>query len=113
MQITEGTHIDILANEQMNGNKKQWAIGPLNPVTIYRHRNSNSPDKCLEWLDKQYPQYVVYISFGTFVSFSDDQIKGLAIGLEQSAQKFIWVLREAYRGDILTGEVRRAELPQG
>ncbi|KAJ9695887.1 hypothetical protein PVL29_011053 [Vitis rotundifolia] len=52
-RLTEGTHIDILANEQMNGNKKQWAIGPLNPVTIYRHRNSNNP------------QSVVYISFGT------------------------------------------------
>ncbi|KAA8517140.1 hypothetical protein F0562_017433 [Nyssa sinensis] len=41
------------------------------------------------------------------------KIKELAIGLEISEQKFIWVLRDADKGDVFEGEVRRAELPEG
>ena len=42
------------------------------------------------------------------------QIKQIAIGLEQSKRKFIWVLRDADKGDIFDGgEVRRQILPEG
>lgn len=34
-------------------------------------------------------------------------------GLERSEQKFIWVLRDADKGDIFNGEVRKCELPDG
>ncbi|PHT50844.1 hypothetical protein CQW23_10591 [Capsicum baccatum] len=37
----------------------------------------------------------------------------LPMGLEESKQKFIWVLRDADREDISTGEARRVELPDG
>ncbi|KAL0337945.1 UNVERIFIED_CONTAM: Zeatin O-xylosyltransferase [Sesamum calycinum] len=47
------------------------------------------------------------------VSLSDEQIKELALGLEQSKVKFLWVLRDADKGDIFDGQVRRAELPEG
>ncbi|KAL7169078.1 hypothetical protein ACSBR2_034163 [Camellia fascicularis] len=44
---------------------------------------------------------------------TDAQIKELAMGLEQSRQKFIWVLRDADKGDIFAGDVKRAEaLPE-
>ncbi|PHT54521.1 Isoflavone 7-O-glucosyltransferase 1 [Capsicum baccatum] len=35
------------------------------------------------------------------------------MGLEQSKQKFLWVLGEADRGDTFTGEARRFVLPEG
>jgi len=35
------------------------------------------------------------------------------MGLEQSKQRFIWVLRDADRGDIFTEEARKVELPEG
>ncbi|XP_047261394.1 zeatin O-glucosyltransferase-like [Capsicum annuum] len=37
----------------------------------------------------------------------------LAIGLEKSLQKFIWVLRDADRGDVFTSEGRKVQLPEG
>ncbi|XWS43114.1 hypothetical protein CRYUN_Cryun16bG0074300 [Craigia yunnanensis] len=43
----------------------------------------------------------------------DEQIKELAIGLRRSNQKFIWVLRDADKGDVFDGEVRTLELPKG
>ncbi|KAK2992840.1 hypothetical protein RJ640_019322 [Escallonia rubra] len=62
---------------------------------------------------RQDPSSVIFVSFGTTTSLADEQIKELAFGLEKSEQKFIWVLRDADKGDVFQEEVRRAELPQG
>lgn len=40
-------------------------------------------------------------------------IQVIAEGLEQSGQKFIWVLREADTANLFEGEARRVELPAG
>ncbi|CAK9139913.1 unnamed protein product [Ilex paraguariensis] len=108
----EGTYVDLLEKEEISGNKKVWAIGPIIPSTIRQGRNSASRCKCLEWLDNQSPKSVIYISFGTTTSMADEQIKELAIGLQKSKQKFIWVLRNADKGDIFAGEVMRRKLPE-
>ncbi|CAA3013115.1 zeatin O-glucosyltransferase-like [Olea europaea subsp. europaea] len=108
-RIIEGTYVDLLAREEIVGSRKAWAVGPILPLKLY----SNSQHKCLEWLDKKDPKSVIYISFGTTVSMSDEEINELALGLEQSKQNFLWVLRDADKGDVLEGEVRRAELPDG
>ncbi|XP_006355035.1 zeatin O-xylosyltransferase-like [Solanum tuberosum] len=110
-RVIEGKYLDLLEQAELNLNKKQWAIGPILP-TKFDHI-SNRENICLDWLNKQPPRSVLYISFGTTTSFSDREIKELAMGLEQSKQKFIWVLRDADRGDIFKGEDRRVELPEG
>ncbi|KAJ8562684.1 hypothetical protein K7X08_031136 [Anisodus acutangulus] len=107
-KVIEGEFLDLLAQVE---NKKQWAIGPILPTKLDCASNRN--DICLEWLNKQPPRSVLYVSFGTTTSFSDREIKELAMGLEQSKQKFIWVLRDADRGDIFIGEARKVELPDG
>ncbi|KAH7843412.1 hypothetical protein Vadar_016321 [Vaccinium darrowii] len=109
----EGTYIDLLVEKMNNRNKQVWAVGPLNLGTKSDKTESNSRHKCLEWLDKQVPKSVLYISFGTVTSMADEQIKELAIGLELSQQRFIWVLRDADKGDIFAEDVRRAHLPEG
>ncbi|OVA18490.1 UDP-glucuronosyl/UDP-glucosyltransferase [Macleaya cordata] len=89
--------------------RKPAAMGccPLNPIVF----DSDSIEsrtlkslltchKCLEWLDRQPLNSVLYVSFGTTTTLSDEEINELAIGLEYSEQKFIWVLREADRGHI-------------
>ncbi|KAM3339609.1 hypothetical protein P3S68_029478 [Capsicum galapagoense] len=108
----EGLYLDLLAKEKSAGNK-QWAIGPLNPVKLFDRRDQIKPHECIEWLDDQEPNSVIFVSFGTTTSLSDEEIQELAMGLERSEQKFIWVLREADKGDIFTGESRKVELPDG
>ncbi|XAR64928.1 Trans-zeatin O-beta-D-glucosyltransferase [Bertholletia excelsa] len=103
----EGAYIDLLGKDQNGGEKKVWAVGPLSP------KQWNGRHKCLEWLDKQAPRSVLYVSFGTTTSLKDEQIKELAMGLEESKQQFIWVLRDSDKGDICEGEDKRAELPAG
>ncbi|XP_058212226.1 zeatin O-glucosyltransferase-like [Rhododendron vialii] len=110
----EGTYLDLLEKEMNSINKKVWTIGPLNSDTKGDKRKSNSRQhRCLEWLEKQAPKSVLYVSFGTTTTMADEQIKELALGLEQSKQKFLWILRDADKGDIFTEEVKRAPLPEG
>lgn len=110
-KLIEAPFVDLLATEMFAARKKQWAIGPFNPVAI--NKDSKRRHKCLDWLDKQAPNSVIYVSFGTTTALSDEQIKELAIGLERSEQNFIWVLRDADKGDVFGGEDRRSELPKG
>ncbi|KAJ0967179.1 hypothetical protein J5N97_024096 [Dioscorea zingiberensis] len=101
----EGPFIDLLGKEDDFISKKMFAVGPISPVIV------QSPQRhaCLEWLDKQPPESVVYVAFGSTTTLSDEQVKEIAVGLERSTQRFIWVLRDADRGDVssVEGEVNR------
>ncbi|KAL8459931.1 hypothetical protein ACS0TY_031729 [Phlomoides rotata] len=106
----EGVYLDLLETEKKSGAEKTWALGPFNPFVF---QAKNERHKCLEWLDKQEVNSVIFVSFGTTSSLSDEQVQEMAFGLERSGHKFIWVVRDADKGDIFTGEVRRGELPEG
>nr|KYP72061.1 Hydroquinone glucosyltransferase [Cajanus cajan] len=47
--------------------------------------------ECLLWLDKQPRNSVLYVSFGSGGTLSQEQINELALGLELSKHKFLWV----------------------
>lgn len=121
----EAEFIDFLTKKPFLG-QNIWTIGPLNPITAVNDSNTTSRRRhqCLEWLDRQPPKSVIYISFGTMTSISNEQIFELAVGLERSGIRFCWVLREADRGDIFVNKEekeeeeekqsrRREQLPEG
>ncbi|XP_014511406.1 zeatin O-glucosyltransferase-like [Vigna radiata var. radiata] len=108
----EGPYIDFL--ERLGGGKKVWALGPLNLLAIEKKDSTGLRHPCMEWLDKQEPNSVIYVSFGTTTTLTEEQIKQIATGLEQSKQKFIWVLRDADKGNIFDeNEEKRHYLPNG
>ncbi|KAL3534387.1 hypothetical protein ACH5RR_002848 [Cinchona calisaya] len=110
-RVIEGPFLDLLAKAKHAFSDKQWVIGPFNPVVI-----SNEQKKrhyCLDWLDKQASNSVLFVSFGSSTTISDAAAMEIAIGLEKSEQKFIWVFRDADAGDVFEAEVRRAKLPEG
>lgn len=81
-------------------------IGPLLPhayftdETIFTSGTSLWPEEidCKEWLDKQKPGSVLYISFGSIVKMSFKQVEELEEGLEACGQPYLWVLRSDYIG---------------
>ncbi|KAI9120366.1 hypothetical protein K1719_007399 [Acacia pycnantha] len=102
----EGPYMKFI--ERIHCTKKHWALGPFNPVVIER----KSPQRrhfSLEWLDKQEQNSVIYVSFGTTITFTEEHIKQLAIGLEESDVKFIWVLRDADKGNKFDVQITRDE----
>ncbi|KAM7500145.1 hypothetical protein LguiA_024559 [Lonicera macranthoides] len=110
----EGKYVDLLMKEEVSGKTKHWAIGPLNPVLVDQNQNQNKKrHTCLNWLDKQTANSVIFVSFGTSTTFTNEQIDEIAIGLERSGQKFIWVLRDADKGDLFDENVRKFNLPKG
>ncbi|CAJ1831210.1 unnamed protein product [Sphenostylis stenocarpa] len=48
---------------------------------------------CLEWLDQQLPQSVVYVSFGSMAVIGPNQFKELALGIDLLDKPFLWVVR--------------------
>lgn len=89
---------------------KNWALGPLNPMVINEETSSSMQHKCLDWVDDN---SVIFMTFGTTTMLSDEVINEIAVGLEKSGQKFIWVLRDADKGHTFTDqEVRRSRLPE-
>ncbi|XP_071688088.1 zeatin O-xylosyltransferase-like [Rutidosis leptorrhynchoides] len=115
-KVFEEKYLELLKNEEVSsGASQNWAIGPFNPVSVTDRKNASTESiKLLNWLDEQEPNSVIYVSFGTKVSLADEEANEIAIGLEESGVKFIWVVREADKGDIFDGESnRKVELPEG
>lgn len=74
-----------------------FPLGPLLPSCFQNPNNSklsegHDADECIKWLTTQEENSVVYVSFGSFVSLSKEEIKELALGLEDSKRSFLWVI---------------------
>lgn len=67
-----------------------YCIGPL---ITGGEKKENERHESLLWLDMQPKNSVVFLSFGSMGSFSEQQLKEIAIGLEKSNQRFLWVVR--------------------
>ncbi|CAA0812773.1 UDP-glycosyltransferase 73B4 [Striga hermonthica] len=113
----EGPFMELIERAEISGGKKQWALGPFNPIDNPGRTGlipSGPRHGCLKWLDGLEPGSVVLVSFGTTTTFPRKQIHELAIGLENSGQKFVWVLRDADVGDgVMTKNDDIIALPEG
>ncbi|CAN6249687.1 unnamed protein product [Urochloa humidicola] len=109
----EGEFIDFIAGQLAAGGKKVFSIGPVNPMLDVRKlKQGTARHECLDWLDKQPAASVLYVSFGSTSSLRGEQIEELAMALHGSKQRFIWVLRDADRGNVFvddSGESRHAK----
>nr|AXL95244.1 UDP-glycosyltransferase [Andrographis paniculata] len=54
---------------------------------------SGGGDECLRWLDSQPTKSVVFLCFGRRGVISAEQLKLMAIGLENSGHRFLWTVR--------------------
>ncbi|KAG7024681.1 UDP-glycosyltransferase 82A1, partial [Cucurbita argyrosperma subsp. argyrosperma] len=90
-----------------------FLVGPLS-----RHSNpAKTPtfweedDGCLQWLEKQSPNSVVYISFGSWVSpINESKVRSLAVALLGLRKPFIWVLKSNWRDGLPIGFTQKMEI---
>ncbi|XP_042507803.1 UDP-glycosyltransferase 88F4-like [Macadamia integrifolia] len=76
-----------------------YCIGPLIDSPDTHSLEGESINQCLSWLDAQPSQRVVFLCFGSRGVFSKTQVKEIAVGLEKSGQRFLWVLRKPLSED--------------
>ncbi|KAK8549418.1 hypothetical protein V6N13_027172 [Hibiscus sabdariffa] len=91
---------------------------PLFPIGPFHKRfaATSSPsgplthdETCIPWLDKQVPQSVVYVGFGSLATISETQFLEIAWGLANSDQPFLWVVRPG----LIHGSTWLEPLPNG
>ncbi|KAK4270071.1 hypothetical protein QN277_023155 [Acacia crassicarpa] len=93
--------------------RKIWpnlrTVGPTIPYKLLNNNNSNNTfegeedygfsifkgEECTKWLDNQPKQSVAFVSLGSMVSSSKEQMKELAMGLTDSGISFLWVVRDS------------------
>lgn len=112
-------HLESFGAGVRGGNGKPfWAVGPVIDLSQKGKTRRPRDAEIVEWLDRQTPGSVVYVSFGSESYISRAQVIELALGLEASGQPFLWVLRppeSKFAEDTTsTAEEWRAEvLPDG
>nr|CAK26792.1 putative glucosyl transferase [Sporobolus stapfianus] len=78
-----------------------YCIGPL-----VSGGGGEKEHECLRWLDAQPDNSVVFLCFGSMGTFSKKQLHDIAVGLEKSEQRFLWVVRSPRSDDHKFGEPR-------
>ncbi|KAK4480723.1 hypothetical protein RD792_013805 [Penstemon davidsonii] len=68
-----------------------YFIGPL--VAEINTKNDEIKHDCLKWLDSQPSKSVIFLCFGRRGLFSAQQLREIAIGLENSGHRFLWSVR--------------------
>lgn len=77
------------------GSKKPplYPVGPLVKMDKHNSEESKKDCECQKWLDNQPLGSVLFVSFGSGGTLSTAQMNELALGLEMSEQRFLWVVR--------------------
>ncbi|KAK8570390.1 hypothetical protein V6N13_003073 [Hibiscus sabdariffa] len=89
----ESGAIKALLDQTEPDNTPVYQVGPLTNVGSTSSHVDGSESDCLKWLDDQPHGSVLYVSFGSGGTLSSNQLTELAMGLEMSEQRFLWVIR--------------------
>ncbi|KAI8537234.1 hypothetical protein RHMOL_Rhmol09G0008600 [Rhododendron molle] len=108
---------DKLEEEIVNWMASQWpvkTIGPTIPSTYLDRRLENDKDyglnlfqpgaeACIKWLDTMEKGSVVYVSFGSLASLTENQMEEIACGLKNCGSYFLWVVRDSEESKLPRG----------
>ncbi|XP_027353196.1 UDP-glycosyltransferase 83A1-like [Abrus precatorius] len=75
-------------------------IGPLMESDNNKSSFWQEDATCLEWLDQQPPQSVIYVSFGSLAIVEPNQFKELALALDHLNKPFLWVARRSNHNKV-------------
>ncbi|KAG2637638.1 UDP-glycosyltransferase 88B1-like [Panicum virgatum] len=77
-----------------------YCVGPL-VAGAGAGAGTKEKHECLAWLDTQPERSVVFLCFGSIgaATHSEEQLREVAVGLQKSGHRFLWVVRAPLRGD--------------
>ncbi|XP_015873847.3 UDP-glucose iridoid glucosyltransferase [Ziziphus jujuba] len=87
-----------------------FPIAPMHTIAPHTSGSLLKEDRsCMEWLDKQSHNSVIYVSLGSIAFLSEKEVEEMAWGLDNSEQPFLWVVRPG----SISGSDWIELLPQG
>ncbi|CAA7031369.1 unnamed protein product [Microthlaspi erraticum] len=97
----ESTYVDYISND--DDEPKPWCVGPL--CLVDHPKPESDKPEWIQWLDRKSVEgcSVLYVAFGTQTEISNEQLKEIALGLENSKVSFLWVTRNDL--EEVTGEL--------
>lgn len=111
-EALEGEYSDYLKRKM--GHDRVFGVGPLSLVgtesTLGGDPGLCPNDHVTKWLDGCPDGSVVYVCFGSQKALKRDQVEALALGLEKSGIRFLWVVK---RGMIGKEEGGYGSIPDG
>ncbi|KAJ6992226.1 hypothetical protein NC653_015554 [Populus alba x Populus x berolinensis] len=79
---------------------KSEIVAPMFPIgPLHKHSNAalssflSEEQSCISWLDTQRSNSVIYVSIGSLVMITENELAEMAWGLANSGQPFLWVIR--------------------
>lgn len=89
---------------------KVWCVGPLCLAEPEPEPPKVEPS-WIKWLDEKLEQgcSVLYVAFGSQAEISHEQLKQIAIGLEESKVNFLWVVRKLKETELGEGFEERVK----
>ncbi|GJV60255.1 UDP-glycosyltransferase 88B1-like protein [Tanacetum coccineum] len=105
--------INALRNGKCITNGPTPPIYLIGPLIASGSRVDPSENECLKWLNSQPSKSVVLLCFGSMGVFKIEQLKEMAIGLERSGQRFLWVVRDPPSDDENKSNCLESILPEG
>ncbi|KAK7309179.1 hypothetical protein RJT34_05710 [Clitoria ternatea] len=82
--------------KSMDSLAPMYPIGPLVSEFMLgeeKEKINSQGNSILEWLDTRESSSVIYISFGTVILLSQEQVDNIALALKKSEKSFLWVVK--------------------
>ncbi|KNA15373.1 hypothetical protein SOVF_098850 [Spinacia oleracea] len=95
----EGEYLDNIQKEL--GHHRVYNVGPLSLIGL--SKSSDTKYEVLNWLDTCPDGSVLYVCFGSQKLLTEPQIRALALGLERSKTRFIWVVKSVSSQQVPDG----------
>ncbi|KAG9128617.1 hypothetical protein Leryth_017101 [Lithospermum erythrorhizon] len=84
-----------------------FCIAPIHKMAPQSLKTSlfQEDNSCVEWLDKQSPNSVLYVSLGSIATMNENELIETAWGLAKSEVPFLWVIRKS-PNDMMKGNAK-------
>ncbi|XP_021652016.2 UDP-glucose iridoid glucosyltransferase-like [Hevea brasiliensis] len=103
---------EALTKIQYIFNASIFPVGPFHKLAPTPSNSLLQEDRsCISWLDKQAPKSVLYVSFGSIVSMTEDELLEVAWGLANSERPFLKIVEE--RGCVVEWAPQQEVLAHG
>ncbi|GAY55501.1 hypothetical protein CUMW_164690 [Citrus unshiu] len=96
MELETGPFKALMEGESSFKPPPVYPVGPLIQTGSNNETNNDRSLECLKWLDEQPSESVLFVCFGSGGTLSQEQLNELALGLEMSGQRFLWIAKSPH-----------------